>query len=101
MAILFSSRATIGIFGEGVVCRASWPFGSVTFDAEAFTFDAVFKSYRLSLKDIERIEFGWFGIKFVHRAPDVPSLVQIRGFGLSRRLQDAIQQHQLNVQIRA
>ena len=98
MAILFSSRAGLYIYGEGVACRATWPLGSVEFDADSFTFNALFKSYRLSLQDIERIEFGW-QILFVHHASDVPSLVQISGFGLSRRLRDAIQQHHLRVQI--
>ena len=101
MATLFSSRAGIEIFGEGVACRASWPLGSVEFDAESFTFTALIKSYRLSLQDIEHLEFGWQGIQFVHHNSDVPSLVRIRGFGLSRRLQEAIQQHHLGVQVRA
>jgi len=100
MSTLFSSRAGLEIFGEGVACRSSWPLGSVEFDAESFTFNALLKSYRLRLQDIERIEFGWQGIQFIHRASNVPSLVRIRGFGLSRRLQKAIQEHHLDVQIR-
>jgi hypothetical protein len=58
MAALFSSRTGLEIFGEGVACRTSWPLGSVEFDAELFTFNALLMSYRLSLQDIEHIEFG-------------------------------------------
>ena len=98
---LFSSRASVYIFGRGVACSAIWPLGSVEFDANSFTFNAILKTYRLGLQEIDRVEFGWQGVQFVHHASEVPGLVRISGLGLSRCLQDAIHEHHLGVPIRA
>jgi hypothetical protein len=100
MDTLFSSRASIFIEGQGTTCEASWPFGSIELDAESMTINALFKSYRLYYRDIDRIRFRPRQIQITHRASDVPSFVTIWGrFGLSRRLQEAIQQHQIQVRM--
>jgi hypothetical protein len=99
MQTIFSSRAGIQIYGQGVGCRADWPLGSVTLDADSLTLDALFRSYRLSFGDIDCIHFGWLTILIDHHASGVPSLVRIWGWRLSRRLREVIQQHQLQVRM--
>ena len=98
MATLFSSRASVEIYGRGAACRANWPLGSIAFDAESFTFGALLRSYRLRVQDIDHIKFGGLSAQFIHHASDVPSLVRIWGLRLPGRLKDAIQQHHLEVQ---
>ena len=68
-------------------------------DGESVTIDAVLNSYRLFFSDIDRIRFGWLTVLIEHHASDVPSLVRVWGFRLSRRLREAIQQHHLPVRI--
>ena len=40
MSALFSCRAGVWIYGDGVACRANWPLGSIELDAHltGFTF---------------------------------------------------------------
>ena len=99
MDILFSSRAGIALFGGGAFCRADWPLGKITLDREALTLDALFKSYRLSLADIDSIRPGLLSVEIPHHAHGVPESVQIWGFFLFRRLRKTIHHHQLKVEV--
>ena len=96
---LFSSRAGISVFGEGVACRADWPIGRIMLDDESMTLNALFRSYRLSFGDIDSIRFGWLTILIVHHASGVPGLVKIWGLRLSRRLRESIEPHQLQIRL--
>lgn len=98
MTTLFSSRAGIQICGKGVSCNASWPLGSIAMDAESFKFQALFKNYTLSIRDIDYIWFDRLSVEFVHHAPNLPGLIKAWGFRLPRRMREAIQQHHLQVQ---
>jgi hypothetical protein len=99
MSPLFSSRAGISVIGGGVLCSATWPLGKITLDAETLTIDAIFKSYRLRIVDIDYVRGGLFTMNVEHHSPDVPGLVRLSGIGLFGRLREAIQRHQLRVEV--
>ena len=99
MSPLFSSRAGISVVGSGAFCRASWPLGKITLDAEALTVDALFKSYRLRVTDIDRVRRGLLTVDVEHHAPGVPGLVRLWGIRLFARLRDTIQRNQLKVEV--
>jgi hypothetical protein len=94
---LFSSRAGIVIVGGGASCRATWPLGKVTLNADTLTVDALFRSHQLRLADIDCIRGGWFTVEIEHHAPDVPGMVRLSGIRLFSRLREAIARHQLRV----
>lgn len=99
MSPLFSSRAGIEVFGGGASCRASWPLGKIALDAEALTLNALVKSYRLSVADIDRVRGGLLMVEVEHHAPGVPGLVRLWGIRLFGRLREAIRRHQLRVEV--
>jgi hypothetical protein len=99
MSPLFSSRVGISVVGGGAFCRASWPLGKITLDAEALTVDALFKSYRLRVADIDRVRRGLLTVDVEHHAPGVPRLVRLWGVRLFARLRKAIRRHQLRVEM--
>ena len=99
MSTLLSSRAGVWIYGEGVACRVSWPLASLELDVDSLILNGMLRSYTLPLQDIDSIRFGWFTTQINHHAPAVPSLVRISGFGLSRRLREAIGQNNLPIRI--
>jgi hypothetical protein len=96
---LFSSRAGISVVGGGAFCRASWPLGKITLDAEALTLEALFKSYRLRVVDIDRVRGGSLTVDIEHHAQGVPGLVQLWGIRLFGRLREAIQRHHLSIEV--
>jgi hypothetical protein len=97
----FSSRAGISIVGGGVFCRASWPLGKITLDAEALTVNALFKSYRVRVADIDRIRRRLLMVDVEHHASDVPGVIQLWGIRLFSRICEVIQQHQLRIEVLA
>ena len=99
MNVLLSSRAGISVYGGGVACSASWPLGSIELNEDSLILNALLRSFTLPLQDIESIRFGWLSTQINHHAPAVPSLVRISGFGLSRRLREAIVQNNLPIRI--
>ena len=97
-ALLFS-RAGISIHGGGIVSRASWPLGSIELNVDSLILNCLLQSYCLPFQDIDSIRFGWMATQINHHAPEVPGLVRISGFGLSRRLREAIGQNNLPIRI--
>ena len=96
---LFSSRAGIAVVGGGAACRASWPFGKITLNAEALTLDALLGSYHLRLADIDCVRGGFLTVEIEHRAPGIPGMVRLCGFRLFSRLREVIARHQLGVEV--
>ena len=96
---LFSSRAGISVVGGGAFRRASWPLARITLDAEALTVDALFKSYRLRVADIDRIRRGLLTVDVEHHAPDVPGVIRLWGVRLFSRIREVIQRHQLRIEV--
>jgi hypothetical protein len=99
MSPFFSSRAGIAVVGDGASCRASWPFGKITLNAEALTLDGLLGSYRLRIADIDCIRGGLLTVEIEHHAPGIPGMVRLSGFRLFSRLRDVIAQHQLRVEV--
>ena len=79
--------------------RATWPLGSIELDAESLTINTLLKNFRLQFIEIERIQLGWMNVRLIHHAPSVPSSITIWGFGLPRRMREAITKHKLPVQL--
>ena len=99
MSPLFSSRAGISVVGGRAFCGASWPLGKITLDAEALTVDGLFRSYRVRVADIDRVRRGLLTVYVEHHAPGVPGLVRLWGIRLFARLREAIQRHQLRIEV--
>jgi len=99
MSPLFSSRAGISVVGGGAFCRASWPLGKITLDAEALTVNALFKSYRIRVADIDRIRRGALTVNVEHHASGVPGVIQLWGIRLFSRIREVIQRHQLGIEV--
>ena len=99
MNTLFSSRAGLEVVGGGAFHRADWPLGKITLDDEALTVGSLFKSHRLRFVDIDRISTALFFIEIHHHATGVPESVRVWGIFLFRRLREAIQRHQLIVEV--
>ena len=100
MSSLFSARAGVAIVGGGFFCRADWPLGKVTLDAEALTVDVLFRSYSLPLADIDALRPGLLTVQFEHHARGIPPRVRIWGLRLFGRLRQAIGQHGLPVALK-
>jgi hypothetical protein len=98
MNSLFSTRAGVAVFGDVTSCRADWPLGKVTVDAEAITIDALFSSYRLPLAGVDCLRPGLLTVRVKHHAPGVPPRVRIWGLRLFRRLREVIHRHALRVE---
>ena len=96
---VFSGRAGVYVVGGGAFSRATWPLGRVILDAEDLTVGTFLRSYRVRVADIDRIRRGMFSVIVEHHAADVPGLIQLTGFRLFSRLQEAIQQHHLKVEM--
>jgi len=96
---LFSSRAGIAVVGDGVSCRASWPLGKITLNAEALTLDGLLGSYRLCIADIDCIRGGLLTVEIEHHAPGVPGMVRLSGIRLFSRLREVIARYQLRVKV--
>jgi hypothetical protein len=96
---LFSSLASIRVYGQGTSARADWPFGSIGLGHKTLTLNLILTRFQLSLNDIDCIKSGWLGIVITHHASNVPSGIRIWGFSLSRRLRETIQQYQLPVRM--
>jgi hypothetical protein len=73
--------------------------GSIELDAESVTINALLKNFRIQFAEIERIQLGWMNVRLIHHAPGVPNSVSIWGFGLPRRLREAISKHKLPIQL--
>ncbi len=99
MNTLFSSRAGLEVASGGAFHRADWPLGKVTLDQEALTVGSLFTSYRLRFVDIDRISPALFFVEIHHHASGVPESVRVWGIFLFRRLREAIQRHQLMVEV--
>ncbi len=97
---VFSARAGVAVSGGGTFCRADWPLGKVTLDAEGLTIDALFSSYRLPLTSIDQIRPGLLTTQVEHHATDVPPRVRIWGLVLFRRLRHAVEHHDQMVKVR-
>jgi hypothetical protein len=61
--------------------------------------DALFQSYRLRVTDIDRVRRGLLVVEVEHHAPGVPGPVRLWGIRLFGRLREAIQRHQLRVEV--
>ena len=101
MGVLFSSRVNLTVIGDLVTSEAGWPLGKLAFDDDRVTVGGVLWSYHLDWAEIDCFQSIWFGFGVVikHHAPQVPSLVRASGIYLFRRLEDAVQSHQLAVHL--
>ena len=75
--VIFTARAGVAVFGGGTFCRADWPLGKVALDASALTVDALFRSYRLPLADIDIISPGLLTVQVEHHARGVPPRIRV------------------------
>jgi hypothetical protein len=99
MSSLFCSRAGISVVGGGAFCRADWPLGKITLDAQALSVDALFKSYWVRLADIDCIRRRFLTVDVEHHASDVPGVIRLWGIRLFTRLREVIQRHQLRIEM--
>ncbi|MCX6929514.1 MAG: hypothetical protein NT154_40805 [Verrucomicrobia bacterium] len=100
MSSLFSARAGVAVFGGGSFCRADWPLGKVALDTQALTLDALFRSYRLPLADIDARRRGLLTVQVEHHSHGIPPRVRIWGLRLFAGLRQAIDQHRLPVALK-
>jgi hypothetical protein len=100
MISLFSARVGVAVSGGGAFCRADWPLGKVALDTQTLTVDALFRSYRLPLADIDALRPGLFTVQIEHHSKGIPPRVQIWGLRLFGRLRQAIDQHRLPVELK-
>ena len=98
-AILFSICASAETYGDGSFTEAT--MGTITFDRGALTVGCFLWSYRLPWTEIDCIKQRLGGVEIRHHSPNSPKLIVAQRFRLFKKLQDAVRQHQINVNMEA